>query len=87
MNSAKPARGVAPLLADVRELIFAAREQVARAVDSGLVTLYWHVGRRVHQDILKEKRAEYGEEIVSALRTQLGWTRFGRNSANSKSIG
>ena len=75
--SAKPARRVAPLLADVRGLILAAREQVARAVDSGLVTLYWHIGRRVHQDILKEKRAEYGAKIVSALGTQLS-REFGR---------
>jgi hypothetical protein len=60
-----------PLLADVRELILQAREGVARAVDSGLTTLYWHVGRRVRQDILKEKRAEYGEKIVHALSAQL----------------
>ena len=74
---AKPARRVTPLLAEVRGLILAAREQVARAVDSGLVTLYWHIGRRVHQDILKEKRAEYGANIVSALGRQLQ-TEFGR---------
>ena len=71
--SAKPARPVAPLLADVRGLILAAREQVARAVDSGLVTLYWHIGRRVHQDILKEKRAEYGATIGNGV-----WTRVQR---------
>ena len=78
--SAKPARGVAPLLAEVRGLILAAREQVARAVDSGLVTLYWHIGRRVHQDILKEKRAEYGAEIVATLSRQLE-AEFGRGFA------
>ena len=65
------------MLADVRGLILAAREGVARAVDSGLVTLYWHIGRRVHQDILKEKRAEYGAEIVAALGRQLE-AEFGR---------
>ena len=74
--SAKSAR-VVPLLAEVRGLILAAREQVARAVDSGLVTLYWHIGRRIRQDILKEKRAEYGAKIVSALGTQLS-REFGR---------
>ena len=72
-----PARKPTALLADVRELILQAREVVARAVDSGLTTLYWHVGRRVRQDILKEKRAEYGEEIVAALARQLE-TEFGR---------
>jgi uncharacterized protein DUF1016 len=59
------------LLSDVRELILQAREGVARAIDSGLTTLYWHVGCRIRQDILKEKRAEYGQKIVSALGTQL----------------
>ncbi len=78
--SAKPARGVASLLVEVRGLILAAREQVARAVDSGLVTLYWHIGRRVHQDILKEKRAEYGAEIVATLSRQLE-AEFGRGFA------
>lgn len=59
------------LLADVRQMILHARATMARAVDSGLVTLYWHVGRRIRQDILKEKRAEYGQQIVYALSTQL----------------
>jgi predicted nuclease of restriction endonuclease-like (RecB) superfamily len=76
--AAKPARaGASGLLSEVRGLILAAREQVARAVDSGLVTLYWHIGRRVHQDILKEKRAEYAAEIVATLSRQLE-TEFGR---------
>jgi predicted nuclease of restriction endonuclease-like (RecB) superfamily len=65
------------LISDVRELILQAREGVARTVDSGLTTLYWHVGRRVRQDILKGKRAEYGEKIVHALSAQLV-AEFGR---------
>ncbi len=66
-----------PLLADVRQMILQTRESVARAVDSGLTTLYWHIGRRILQDVLKEKRAGYGEEIVSALGRQLE-QEFGR---------
>jgi hypothetical protein len=64
-------QGLGALLADVRGLIAEARQSVARAVDSGLTSLYWHVGQRIRQDILKEKRAEYGEQIVSALSAQL----------------
>lgn len=41
-----------PLLADVRGLILAAREGVARAVNFGLVLLYWEIGRRIREDIL-----------------------------------
>ena len=52
-NTRQPATpSFGSLLRDLRGLIVA-----ARAVDSGLVTLYWHVGRRIRQDILKEKRA------------------------------
>src|ERR1035441_9997634 len=72
-----PVQKPTALLADLRGLIQQAREGVARAVDSGLTTLYWHVGRRIRQDILKERRAEYGEQIVAALGRQLE-TEFGR---------
>jgi predicted nuclease of restriction endonuclease-like (RecB) superfamily len=72
-----PAKEPIALLADLRGLILQAREGVARAVDSGLTALYWHIGQRIRQDILREKRAEYGEEIVSALSAQLS-TEFGR---------
>jgi DUF1016 N-terminal domain len=58
-------------LSDVRDLILQARQGVARAVNSGLVTLYWHVGWHIQQDIFHQKRAGYGEKIVSALGSQL----------------
>ena len=64
------------LLAEVREMILQAREGAARAVESGVNMLYRNVGRRIRQDILREKRAEYGAGIVSALGRQLGWTHF-----------
>src|ERR1700680_4042769 len=72
-----PSQTPTALLAELRDLILQAREGVARAVDAGLTTLYWHVGRRIRQDILKERRADYGEQIVSALSAQLE-AEFGR---------
>jgi predicted nuclease of restriction endonuclease-like (RecB) superfamily len=59
------------LLDDLRNLIWQAREATAQAVNSALVLLYWEVGRRIRQDILKEKRAGYGEQIVPTLSAQL----------------
>ena len=40
-------------------------------MNSALVLLYWRVGKRIRQDILKEKRAEYGEQILYAVSAQL----------------
>ncbi len=59
------------LLKDLRELIEAARQDVARQVNSTLVLLYWRTGKRIHSDILKEKRAGYGEQILPTLSAEL----------------
>jgi hypothetical protein len=61
----------ANLLHDLRGLIASARQDVARQVNSTLVLLHWRIGKRIRQDILKEKRAGYGAKIVSALGRQL----------------
>jgi len=65
------------LLTDIRDLILSARRQVAQAVNAGLTMLYWEIGRRIRQDILEEKRAACGKEIVAALGRQLE-AEFGR---------
>ncbi len=67
----KPLKLSNQLLSDLRTLIADAQQDVARRVNSALVLLYWKVGQRIRQDILKEKRAGYGEEIVHALSAQL----------------
>lgn len=59
------------LLTEVRHLVVQARQQTARMVNAGLTLLYWQVGNRVRGELLKEKRAGYGEQMVSALGRQL----------------
>jgi predicted nuclease of restriction endonuclease-like (RecB) superfamily len=77
-TSSPPAKpGAKGLLSDVRELILTTRQTVAQGVNSALVLLYWKIGQRIRTDILKEKRAEYGEKIVHTLSAQL-MAEFGR---------
>jgi predicted nuclease of restriction endonuclease-like (RecB) superfamily len=59
------------LLADLHELIEAARAGVAQAVYSAQVILHWRVGHRILADILKYKRAAYGDQIVATVSRQL----------------
>ncbi len=67
----------AALLAALRELIVATRQTVAQGINSALVLLYWQIGQRILTDILKQKRAEYGEQIVHAVSAKLS-EEFGR---------
>ena len=62
---------------DVRDLIIAARQDVARSVNSALVMLYWRIGQRIREDILQQKRAEYGKQILQTLSAKLA-AEFGR---------
>ena len=60
-----------PILADIRQLIEASRQQVAIAVNAALTTLYWQVGKRINEDVLSHQRADYGKQIVGTLARQL----------------
>jgi predicted nuclease of restriction endonuclease-like (RecB) superfamily len=59
------------LLRDIRGMIESARAQVARAANAGLTLLYWSIGKRLREDILRGKRATYRERIVQTLSAQL----------------
>lgn len=65
------------LVKDISGLIESARQQVALAANVALTNLYWQIGARIHQDVLKERRAKYGSQIVAALGQQLEG-RYGR---------
>ena len=65
------------LVSDLRTIIEETRSHVAVTANAALTMMYWNIGRRIQQDILKGKRADYGEKIVSALSAQLT-AEFGR---------
>lgn len=55
------------LLRDVRGMIASARERAAASVNAELAMLYWHVGNRINKEVLKDKRAAYGRQVVGEL--------------------
>lgn len=64
-------KGTRRLATDVAALIDSAREQLGRAANAALTTLYWQIGSRIRKDVLKQRRAEYGAEIVADLGKRL----------------
>ncbi|MCX6883797.1 MAG: DUF1016 N-terminal domain-containing protein [Verrucomicrobia bacterium] len=71
------AREPEPLLTDLRELIIATRQAVARGVNAALVVLHWQIGQRIRKVVLREKRAEHGKEILATVSKELAGG-FGR---------
>jgi predicted nuclease of restriction endonuclease-like (RecB) superfamily len=75
MELSSPEQG---LLDDVSALIEQSRSAIYASARSATVLLFWNIGRRVSQDVLADKRAGYGKQIVSRLATQLA-AHYGRS--------
>jgi predicted nuclease of restriction endonuclease-like (RecB) superfamily len=59
------------LLTDVSSLIEESRQYVAQTVNATLSLLYWKIGKRINDELLQHKRAEYGKQIIEKLSQQL----------------
>ena len=59
------------LFEKIKNLIEQTKQNVAISVNSSLTIMYWEIGNKINQDILKNQRAEYGKEIVVTLSRQL----------------
>ncbi len=55
----------------IKKLIEKSRQNVALAVNAEITLLYWHIGKRINGEVLKNNRAEYGKQIVATLARQL----------------
>ncbi|MCK4668021.1 DUF1016 family protein [Candidatus Dependentiae bacterium] len=68
------------ILNDIKTLIEESRQQLAVLVNSTMTMLYWNIGKRIKEEILGNKRAEYGKKIIVELSKQLsleygkGWS-------------
>ena len=68
------------LFIEVKDLIQSAKQQAAVAVNAELTLLYWQVGKRIADEVLKGERAEYGKQIIKELAQALtqsigkGWS-------------
>ena len=75
-TAGSPARGnlvdtrADALAQEVGQLIDSARHQVAGAANAALTTFYWQIGTRIRQDVLKQRRAEYGAKIAEAVQLE-----------------
>jgi predicted nuclease of restriction endonuclease-like (RecB) superfamily len=52
-------------------LIEQARKRIATTINEEMVLLYWNIGKTIREEIIKSKRAGYGELIVQSLTAQL----------------
>lgn len=59
------------LFNELSQIIEQGKQALAIQVNSTLTLTFWYVGKRINEEVLKNKRAEYGKQIVSTVSTQL----------------
>jgi len=55
------------LVTDIVLLIEASKTHIAQTVNSTLTMLYWQIGARISREVLANKRADYGKQVISGL--------------------
>ncbi|MEK0446856.1 MAG: hypothetical protein RLZZ399_2177 [Verrucomicrobiota bacterium] len=55
------------LLTDLRQIIQSGKSQAVAAVNSALTLTYWHVGKRINEEVLQGARAAYGEQVIASV--------------------
>lgn len=66
------------LIQEISLLIEESKLHVVRTANSALTLLFWQVGKRVNDEILKNDRAQYGKQIIANVSAQLE-LKYGRN--------
>jgi len=65
------------LFTDISQLIEQSKTNIAISVNAELTMLYWQVGKRINENILKSDKPEYGKQIVSSISERLT-TEYGK---------
>jgi hypothetical protein len=68
------------LVQELSLLIEESKSHVARVANSSLTLLFWQIGKRINDEILKNERAAYGKQIYATVSAQLE-IKYGRNFA------
>ena len=61
----------AVLLADLQQIISRGTSQAVASVNSTLTLTYWHVGKRINDEVLEGERATYGQQVIPTLAERL----------------
>ncbi len=64
-------RDPSQLFTDVAGFIEESKKYVAYTANATLTLLYWKMGKRINDELLKSKRGDYGKQIVVTLSRQL----------------
>jgi len=67
MPNIEPRENILTLYTNIKTIIDTSKEQATIQLNNTMVLSYWDIGRELKEEILKEKRATYGKEVVKKI--------------------
>lgn len=59
------------LFTELAQIIEQGKQALAVQVNSTMTLTFWHVGKRINEEVLKNERAEYGKQILTTVSSKL----------------
>ena len=60
-----------PLFDEICKIIEQGKQKVTAQVNSTLTLTYWHIGKAINKEILQNKRAKYGKQVIKNIANEL----------------
>jgi len=71
MPNIEPTKDISTLYNNIKNIIDTSKEKAVLQVNNTMILSYWTIGERLQKEILKDKRATYGKEIVKKISEKL----------------
>lgn len=62
---------VETIFSDISTMIYDAKNEVMMRVNTSVITLYWNIGKKLSEEVLQGKKADYGKNIIGDLSERL----------------
>lgn len=71
MPTNQPIKTISTLYDNIKNIIDTSKHEVAVSINSTMILAYWEIGRHLREEILKEQRAAYGQEVTKKISEKL----------------
>jgi len=71
MPNIETKKDISTLYNNIKNIIDTSKEQAIVQVNNTMILSYWKIGERLKKEILKDKRATYGKEVVKKISEKL----------------
>ena len=82
MPNIEPIKDISTLYNNIKTIIDTSKQQAVIQVNNTMIISYWEIGERLKIEILKDKRAVYGQEVIKKISEKLT-LEYGRGYSRS----